>query len=472
MFNSALRKYLLSCVITNILVLIPVLCVAKFVHLNADDLVYSFVSPIDNLVNNYFHWAGAYTSMFFSPLIGGILLPIFYKIAIFCLFLSIALSLFLFILHNVFSINYKLLIALNLIVQMCFWYFHPSLSSGFFIVNWFVAYTFALGFVLINNFLFSQISVNSHNSKIKFILSIILSFIICGDSLTVVVPYILMVVLWLIFTRSDYKMKRLMIYILVANLFFVFINVAAPGNFERAKYAAMAAPFVDRINTGFLGYLSFALRLFDDKRFIIFLILGLIIPINIKNYSPKKFVICYVFLMLSLILDAILCIPTGESSGRLSNFAYYEIFLLFAIILINLHCVLPKISKKVVLSICLLGYLCFIPSYKKYVAPWYLIPTFAEEFVAQYRLLDGYQIEVDDRVNTIKSKSFDGYVNQINVPDIISAGVPPLFQNCEHWINKSMANIYKVEKVCLRDKNISSDNIIYMSPNEYFWILK
>lgn len=474
MFNdNKFRNYVLSSFIIDFLVLMPVFYVAKFVQLNADDMVYSFVSPIDNLVNNYFHWAGAYTSMFFSPLVGGIPITLFYKIIIFCLFFSVALSLALSILSSLFNISYTLLILLNLITQVCFWYFHPAISCGFFITNWFIAYSFALGLILINNFLLSQLIFKNNYQYIKLTLLVFFSFLICGDSLTVVIPYIFTIFVWIIYCYSaDIKDKRWIFFILVISFIFVLINVCAPGNFERAKYAANAAPLVERFHGGFIGYLSYAIRLFDDKRFIVFLILGILIPINIKFKSSKMFLVCYVFGFLSLSIDAILCIPTGESSGRLSNFAYYEVFFLFVVLLINLYSCVHKYKMRLVIVACLILYLCIVPSYKRYLAPWFIIPTFIEEFAAQHSLLYQYQLDIQKRVQTIRAPNFSGYVNEVNIPDIVSAGIPHLFQNCDHWLNKSMADLYKVKKICLLKKDISSDPITYLNNNEYFWILK
>lgn len=312
--------------------LLPLLILSFFNNPSSDDFDLSYESQTEPfltlIIRRYFFWSGRYISnMLFclNPLV--IDNYFLFKIIPIAFILIFIFTLYLFL--SSLKLNISRLEKYSYVGLIFFLYVYqmPSVSEGFYWVT--ALYVYLVSQILILLFFTFFLKYLSTKKNIYFFLSSIILFATMGtNEITVVSLLFIMFVLFSFNLLSLKKNNTSLFFILVLTFGFAFLEVFAPGNFERANYISVKYQLLNSIIKSFQISISLIMKWIPIITICSLFFISSIVKI-LKERVNRKYIthpfLSFLFFFLLVYIAVFTCfwITNGAPPGRASNTIYF-----------------------------------------------------------------------------------------------------------------------------------------------------
>lgn len=321
----------------GILTVFPLFLLSFFNNPASDDFDLSYESQVepfwDLIIHRYFFWSGRYISnMLFclNPLV--IDNYFLFKIIPIAFILIFIFALYLFI--SSLELNVSKLEKYSYVGFVFFIYVYqmPSISEGFYWITALYVYLVSQIFIL---FFFSMFFQYLKSKKIiYFFFSCLFLFSAMGtNEITVVSLLFIMFVLLAFNIAANKKLNKTLFFVFILTVGFAFLEVFAPGNFERANYIIVKYQLLNSIIKSFQISISLIMTWIPIITICCLFFISRIVKIlkervNRKYMTNPFFSFLFFFLLVYLAVFSCFWITNGAPPDRASNTIYF--FFIFA----------------------------------------------------------------------------------------------------------------------------------------------
>lgn len=462
-----------------IISIIPVLYCGWYAHPLYDDYDYSWY--VHNTIQNgggikevlqaaanqvskmYFAWQGTFTAIFIFALQPGAFSEEYYFLTTFIMIGSLLASLF-FIVETVVvrwlkgKISHTFIISSLLMI--CYIQFIPDKLQGLYWFNGSSYYTLFYSMSLLLIGVLIRLVINTPISRICFVLSIILAFIIGGGNYTTALICIELITLWtaiLIFKKN--KKWKLLLIILLTLVAAFSISALAPGNMIRAEHLNGEEHAVTAIIKSMiygLYYIGEWTKL-PQVIYILF-ITPIMYGLSQKckwEYKCPLIVLISAFLFFSSQITPPMYAMSSSGAGRQINIYYYGYYLMITFCDFYLCGWLGKnkfinwtttkdLIKRYFYPIILVMILIFGAGCMEYGIP--KLTSIETTIAIVNGTVKKYDEEFRERIDVIKTG--DGKIRELETIPVFFGELGITTDN-DYWINRSMRRYYGAEELIL-----------------------
>lgn len=316
----------------GILTVFPLFLLSFFNNPSSDDFDLSYESQTEPfwtlIIRRYFFWSGRYISnMLFclNPLV--INNYFLFKIIPIVFILFFIFSIYLFL--SSLELNISRLEKYSYVGLIFFLYVYqmPSVSEGFYWVT--ALYVYLVSQILILLFFSMFFKYLSSNRYIYLLLSSFILFAAIGtNEITVVSLLFIMFILFIYNLVALKKNNSTLFFILILTISFAFLEVFAPGNFERANYISVKYQLLNSIIKSFQISISLIMKWIPIITICCLFFISSIVKI-LKERINRKYIthpfLSFLFFFLLVYVAVFTCfwITNGAPPGRASNTVYF-----------------------------------------------------------------------------------------------------------------------------------------------------